>query len=313
MTIEASIDRLSATGGAEQPHTPAWTGLGTAFFLGDPQDKLDKEWDSSLRLMAEHGRRGAQAHWVTLDDVLVRGRTLLLGGVAVKPEDVVWLRLDPSTELRWSESLRALCHVDARLVNPPAAVLTVHDKRAALALSPRPSYGVFSAPQLELAVDELDRAGIRRVVLKPPSLFGGRGVTILDLAERDAIRASFAELLPLFGHVLVEPFLSAAAEVRVLMTARRVVGVFERPFETETKKGWPRPIELTPEQRRLAGAAMEAMRRDGIFMAGLDFLGDTLTEINVSCPGAIPEVNLLDPGAEGRIVDDLQAWLAEGR
>jgi glutathione synthase len=308
MTLDTILDRRSTAGDAEQ-RTKAWSGLGTVYFLGDPLDSLDQDWDSSLRLMAEHRGRGASAHWVTLDDVLVRGRRLILGGEEVRPQDVVWLRLDPSTALRWSESLRALCHVDARLVNPPAAVLTVHDKRAALALSPRDSYGVFSARQLETALDGLARARVERVVLKPPSLFGGRGVAVLTLAERDPIRAAFAELLPLFGHVLVEPFIAAAAEVRVLMTARRVVGVFERPFETGTTKGWPRRVGLTAAQQRLAAAAMEAMRDQGIFMGGLDFLGDTLTEINVSCPGAIPEVNLLAPGAETRIVDDLVAWL----
>ena len=157
----------------------AGAGSGGFFLLGDQENSLDREWDSSLRLMAAHHRRGQDAVWATCDDILIRGRTLLLNGTRIGPKDVVWLRLDPSDSVRWYETLRALCHVDACIVNPPEIVLTVHDKRSALTFSPRCSWSVFSSSQLRLILGEMRSQGVCTAVLKPPSLYGSKGVHFL--------------------------------------------------------------------------------------------------------------------------------------
>lgn len=286
---------------------------GTVFFLGDPLDSLDHAWDSSLRLKAVYDRRGRPTAWASYDDIMVRGRTLVLRGEAVGPGDLVWLRFDPSVSIRYYETLRALCHVDARLINHPAAVLTVHDKRAALELCPRPTYSLFSAAQLTVATAEMRAAGVETVVLKPPSLFASKGVRFIAIDDARALEGGFAELVDLFGYVIAEPYLGPGngqppIDTRVLLTCNRVIGVIERVIPPggglhDVTKGRP----FSPSQARLVEAAMEYMRGRGIFFAGLDFLGDHLTELNVSCPGAIPEVNLFCAiRAEDDIVADLE-------
>lgn len=285
---------------------------GTIFFLGDALDTLDHEWDSSLRLKAAYQRLDRATVWATYEDIMVRGRTLVLAGEAVGPDDVVWLRFDPSVSIRYYETLRALCHVDARMVNHPAAVLTVHDKRAALELCPRPTYSLFSSAQLGTAAAEMRALGVATVVLKPPSLFGSKGVQFIAIDDDTALQAGFAELVGLFGYVIAEPYLGPGdgkppVDTRVLLTCNRVIGVIERVIPPggglhDVTKGRP----FSPVQSRLVAAAMEYMRGRGIFLAGLDFLGDHLTELNVSCPGAIPEVNMFcHIQAEDEIVADL--------
>lgn len=291
---------------------------GGFFFLGDPEGTLDQEWDSSLRLMAAHRRRGDEAQWVTCDDILIRGRTLVLGGTRIGPKDVVWLRLDPAASVRWYETLRALCHVDARIVNPPDAVLTVHDKRSALAFSPRCSWSVFSRAQLGRTLAEMRLLQVDTVVLKPPSLFASKGVRFLPLADEAAVHAAFDDLIGLFGYVIVEPYLGPGgnqppADTRVLVTWRRVLGVVDRvvPVGGEGLHHVTPGGPLTATQARLVAEVLAFLTARGIVAAGLDFIGDTLTEINVSCPGAIPEVNMFcGITAEDMIVDDLRAMMA---
>lgn len=290
---------------------------GTVFFLGDPLDSLDTEWDSSLHLKAAHERRGRATAWATYEDILIRGRTLVIGGERVGPRDVVWLRFDPAASVRYYETLRALCHVDARMINHPAAVLTVHDKRSALDVCPRQTYSLFSPGQMAVAADEMRADGVATVVLKPPSLFGSYGVRFVAIEDSDALAAGFAELVGLFGYVIAEPYLGpgegrSPVDTRVLLTCSRVIGVINREIPPGgglhhvTKAG-----PLSPVQTQLLGAAMACLRERGIFLAGLDFLGDHLTEINVSCPGAIPEVNLFcGIQAEDEIVTDLGAMCA---
>jgi glutathione synthase len=285
------------------------------FFLGDPEETLDRAWDSSLRLLEAHRRRGENPHWVTAEDILIRDRTLLLEGVRVWPEDVVWLRLDPSASVRWYETLRALCHVEARLVNPPAAVLTVHDKRAALPFSPRCSWSVFSARQLGDVSAALRRMGVETAVVKPPSLFASKGVCFVPVADAPALATAFASLVDLFGYVIVEPKLGPPgdqppADRRVLMTSRRVLGVVDRTTPLNGAEGYRVEVAgpLTPAQSRTTARVAGMLRFRGILLAGLDFIGDVLTEVNVSCPGAIPEIDrLCGISAEDLIVEDLNA------
>ncbi len=294
-------------------------GGGTVFLLGDAMASLDHEWDSSLRLMAAHGRRGERAVWVTCDDILIRGRTLVLAGEDVGPADLVWLRLDPSASVRWYETLRALCHVDARIINPPAAVLTIHDKRSALAFSPRDSFSVFSAGQLGPAIAAIRRLGGTIVVLKPPSLFGSVGVRFVKLADALAIRAAFDDLVDLFGYVIVEAKLGPPnddgppPDLRVLVTARRVLGVIERVIPLG---GGLQPVKLggplSPHQAEQVGEVLAFLRHNRIVLAGLDFIGETLTEVNVSCPGAIPEINMFcGIRAEDMVLEDLDGLFTE--
>lgn len=285
---------------------------GTVFFLGDAPDSLDHPWDSSLRLKAAYERLGRRTAWATYEDIMIRGRSLVLGGEAVGPADLVWLRFDPSVSVRYYETLRALCHVDARMVNHPAAVLTVHDKRAALDLCPRPTYSLFDPEQLAVATTEMRALGVTTVVLKPPSLFASKGVRYVPIGDSARLRAGFADLVELFGYVIAEPYLGPGdgkppIDTRVLLTCHRVIGVIERVIPPggglhDVTKGRP----FSPAQERLVEAAMDYMRGQDIFLAGLDFLGDHLTELNVSCPGAIPEVNLFcGIRAEDEIVADL--------
>jgi glutathione synthase len=286
---------------------------GKIFFLGDALDTLDHEWDSSLRLKAAYQRRGRATAWATYEDIMVRGRTLVLAGEAVGPDDLVWLRFDPSVSIRYYETLRALCHVEARMINHPAAVLTVHDKRAALELCPRPTYSLFSSAQLAPAVAEMRGLGVTTLVLKPPSLFGSKGVQFIAIDDAAALMAGFAELVGLFGYVIAEPYLGPGngkppIDTRVLLTCDRVIGVIERviPPGGRGLHDVTAARPFSPVQSRLVGAAMDYMRGHGIFLAGLDFLGDHLTELNVSCPGAIPEINLFcHIQAEDEIVADL--------
>ena len=162
-------------------------------------------------------------------------------------------------------------------------------------------------------MSEMRRLRVETVVVKPPSLFASQGVSFLPGADGAAVRAAFADLVGQFGYVIAEPYLGPGdnrppADLRVLATCRRVVGVIERIIPPggglhDVRRGGP----LNVTQARVVDGVLAFLKGRGIFLAGLDFIGDTLTEINVSCPGAIPEVNLFcDVTAEDLILDDLR-------
>jgi glutathione synthase len=52
-------------------------------------------------------------------------------------------------------------------------------------------------------------------------------------------------------------------------------------------------IEATPRQREIGKKVGEVLRARGLLLAGLDFIGDWLTEINITSPTGLRQLNAL--------------------
>jgi glutathione synthase len=72
--------------------------------------------------------------------------------------------------------------------------------------------------------------------------------------------------------------------------------------------------ELSEADRQIVDRIGPVLRREGLFFVGIDVIGDYLTEINVTSPTGVQEVNTLeDSRLEVRVLDRVEAWVAEGR
>lgn len=175
-------------------------------------------------------------------------------------------------------------------VDGPATLAGVHDK--ALCLSRLAAAGLPVPPTALVLrdgpVDLTDLPGDRFVV-KPVIGQGGRGV-VLGLTRQEAgLRAAaFADLV---GRALVQPFLGAGADRRVLIVDDQlVVGVQRVPAARDGRANISagavaQPWEPSAEHVQLARAAARAL---GLNVAGVDLMdhgGQVLIlEVN-ACPG----------------------------
>jgi glutathione synthase len=72
--------------------------------------------------------------------------------------------------------------------------------------------------------------------------------------------------------------------------------------------------ELSEADRRIIEQVGPVLRKEGLFFVGIDVIGDYLTEINVTSPTGVQEVNALeDSRLESRVIERVEAWIAEGR
>jgi len=62
--------------------------------------------------------------------------------------------------------------------------------------------------------------------------------------------------------------------------------------------------EITPRDRVIVETLSPRLREDGLYFVGLDIIGDYLTEINVTSPTGIQEINGLDGAQLERAVID---------
>jgi glutathione synthase len=68
---------------------------------------------------------------------------------------------------------------------------------------------------------------------------------------------------------------------------------------------------LTPRETAICAAIGPTLRAQGLLFVGIDVIGDFLTEINVTSPTGIQEINRLDGAAlEQRVWDAIEGQLA---
>lgn len=65
-------------------------------------------------------------------------------------------------------------------------------------------------------------------------------------------------------------------------------------------------VEITERDRQICQTLAPALRRDGLYFVGIDVIGGYLTEVNVTSPTGVREIDRLNGTCLGQQV---MAWL----
>ena len=139
-------------------------------------------------------------------------------------------------------------------------------------------------------------------VLKPLAGSGGRNVFLVEPRERANLN-QIIEAVVAEGYVIAQQYLPEATQgdIRLfLMNGRPLIcdgryAAFRRVRESGdpdlrnnlTAGGVPRRVKITDEMLELAETVRPKLVQDGMFLVGLDIVGDKLMEINVFSPGGL--------------------------
>lgn len=141
------------------------------------------------------------------------------------------------------------------------------------------------------------------VILKPLQGSGGRNVFKVNSSHETNLNQIF-EAVSEMGYVIAQEYLPAATagDVRLfLMNGRPLkrgdayAALRRVPPEGDLRSnmhisGRPVPALITPEMLAIAEQMRPKLVRDGMFLVGLDVVGDKLVEVNVFTPGGLPEI-----------------------
>jgi glutathione synthase len=103
----------------------------------------------------------------------------------------------------------------------------------------------------------------------------------------------------------------------VLVDGEPMSAVARIPREDEHRSnlhvgGTARKVTLGARQRRICERVASRLRADGLWLVGLDIIGDYLTEVNVTSPTGIQEIDRLDGiNIEARVLDLVERKVAE--
>ncbi|MGB0772595.1 MAG: glutathione synthase, partial [Paracoccaceae bacterium] len=140
------------------------------------------------------------------------------------------------------------------------------------------------------------------VILKP--LYGNGGAGVFRLDQNDRNLASLHEVFTGFSRepLIVQKFLPDVSngDKRVILVDGEPIGAINRvPAKGETRSnmhvgGRPEKVGLTERDRRICAAIGPLLREKGQIFVGIDVIGDYLTEINVTSPTGIQELERFD-------------------
>ncbi len=290
-------------------------------FQMDPIQSVDINADSTFRLAEEAQARGHSLFFYTPDHlayeegrITARGHDFTVQRVQgdhaqLGPEthvdladfDVVWLRQDPPFDMHYITSTHLLDRLapDTLVVNDPFWVRNYPEKLLVLDF---PDLTPPTTIARDLATIKAFKDKYGDVILKPLYGNGGAGVFRLDANDRNL--NSLHELFTGFSRepLIVQQFLPdvSAGDKRVILVDGEPVGAINRvPAKGETRSnmhvgGRPEKIGLSDRDLEICARIGPLLREKGQVFVGIDVIGNYLTEINVTSPTGIQELERFD-------------------
>ncbi len=287
----------------------------------DPIDSIDIDADSTFVLALEAQKRGhALFHYLPRDLAFRNGKVLAriqplsvrrakgdhftLGEaklVDLSTMDVVLMRQDPPFDMAYITATHLLDHIHPKtlVVNDPTEVRNAPEKLLVT------HFGALMPPTLITSDREqiLDfRNEFRDIIVKP--LFGNGGAGVFHIQPGDENLNSLLEMFTqLFREpVMVQKYLPEVrqGDKRIILVDGVAVGAVNRvPAEGEARSnlhvgGMAQKCALTTRDHEICTAIGPTLRDRGLVFVGIDVIGDYLTEINVTSPTGIQQIDRFD-------------------
>lgn len=290
-------------------------------FQMDPIGPIDMNADSTFRIAEEAQARGHTLFYYTPERLAYqqgritargwpltvrreKGNHFTLGDeveVDLSDFDVVWLRQDPPFDMFYITTTHLLqrIHPATLVVNDPFWVRNYPEKLLVLDF---PDLTPPTTIARDLDTIRAFKAEHGDIILKP--LYGNGGAGVFRLTESDRNLSSLYEMFTGFSRepLIVQKFLPAVSkgDKRVILVDGAPVGAINRvPAEGETRSnmhvgGRPEKVALTQRDLEICARIGPQLRDKGQIFVGIDVIGDYLTEINVTSPTGLQELERFD-------------------
>jgi glutathione synthase len=289
-------------------------------FVMDPLERINVVGDSTYVLMREAHERGwpvwfceprdlyavQGAAWARARAVAVTADAPFFAPgpheeMALADMDVVWMRKDPPFDMDYvfTTYLLDLVPKTTLVLNRPSSIRNANEKMFAL------EWPELCPPTL--VTREITRARAfaakapGKIVIKPWDGNGGRGVLVTE--HGDPNLGSMLEVLTVGerAYILVQHYLPeiAAGDKRIILVEGEALGWMLRVPQPGDHRGnmhvgaQVKGCDLTEGDRAICAAIGPRLREMGLLFVGIDVIGSSMTEINVTSPTGIQEINRL--------------------
>ncbi len=231
--------------------------------------------------------------WYQVSEAVVRN---------LEEMDAVFMRKDPPVTVRYLYTTYILDLID------PAKTVVINSPQGLRSANEKMYTFQFNSVMPETMVSQ-DKALIRKfvekhqqAVLKPLGGKAGEGILFLEPSDRNF--NSIIEVSTQQGQepVMVQRFLPEAKEgdKRIILLNGEPIGAVNRiPTGKEFRGnmavgGRVARTEITEREREICAVVGPKLKQDGLYFVGIDVIGGYLTEVNVTSPTGIREIDRLD-------------------
>ncbi len=288
----------------------------------DHVSSIDIGGDSTFVMALEAQKRGHQLfHYLPEDLAMQNGRVVATAQpLTLKREkgnhftlgdpldldlasdtDVVLMRQDPPFDMAYITATHLLEHVhpETLVVNDPREVRNAPEKLFVT------RFAEFMPPTLiasDSARIKAFRDEYKDIIVKP--LFGNGGAGVFHITPGDE---NLNSLLEMFTGMYREPIIVQAylkdvraGDKRIILIDGEIAGATNRvPMEGEARSnmhvgGRAEKSLLTDRERDICAALGPELKSRGLIFVGIDVIGGYVTEINVTSPTGLQEINRFD-------------------
>jgi glutathione synthase len=309
-------------------------------FVMDPLESVLPDKDTTFVFMLESIVRGHEIYFVALKDLYAIGHQAMAHarrcemmratphfrfldeGAEYRLEhfDAIFMRKDPPADAAYLFATMLLSLADSRrtfVMNHPAGLREANEKLYALNFPGAipPTIVTYEIPRLKKFME--GQGG--EMIVKPLDGHGGEGIFLAHVRDRNlnAILESVTrfETRPIMGQRYI-PEIRDGDKRLIVLNGEPLGGTLRVPRDDDNRGnihvgGNCVKAEVTARDREICRMMRPRLERDGLYFVGLDIIGDYMTEVNVTSPTGIQEIDRLDGvNLEAKVIDFVEARVA---
>jgi len=228
----------------------------------------------------------------------------------------IWVRKDPPFDMQYLYLTYVLEPLisETLIINDPVGIRTNNEKLSIFNFPHwiPPSF-VSALPDAILRFQDKLKSDL---VIKPLNQKGGTDITLIPLKSRSRRKTLYDLTHHMTRSLIAQKFLSKVCEAgdkRILLLNGKFLGAFGRVpkkgdfLSNMSKGGTIKKVQLTVQEKKMIKEIKPYCRKQGLYLAGIDTIDNRLTEINVTSPAGIPEINsLCHTALETKVIDWLE-------
>jgi glutathione synthase len=309
-------------------------------FIMDPLERVLVDKDTTFVFMLEAQFRGHEIFFLGLRDLYARGAKpiararrcevmranthykFLDDGAEYEVEDfdAVFMRKDPPADAAYLYATMLLSLADPNrtfVINNPAGLREANEKLYSLNFPDAipPTLVTYEIPRLKNFLEE--QSG--EMIVKPLDGHGGEGVFLVTTKDRNL--GAILETVTQYESrlIMAQRYLSEArkGDKRLIVLNGEPLGCTLRVPRDDEHRGNIHvggncvKAPVTARDREICRMLKPRLDRDGLYFVGLDIIGDYLTEVNVTSPTGVQEIDRLDgANLEGKVIDFVESRVA---
>jgi glutathione synthase len=306
----------------------------------DPLERILPDKDTTFVFMLESLKRHHQVFFLGLRDIFTRGHQALARvrrcevtrstphfrfleegrDVALESFDAIFMRKDPPADAPYLYATMQLDLVDSHrcfILNKPAGLREANEKLYALNFPKAIPPTMVTYEHSRLKAFMAEQGG--EMVVKPLDGHGGEGVFLVSSTDRNL--NAILETVTKFESqpVMAQRYLPEVrtGDKRLIMLDGEPLGCMLRVPRSDENRGNIHvggtciKADVTERDLEICRLMKPRLQRDGLYFVGLDIIGGFLTEVNVTSPTGIQEIDRLNGVTlEANVIDFVENKIA---